>query len=190
MLLIAGALPAAAADFSIDVRDADGRPVVDAVVYAEPAEGAVPAVKPHLRALVDQVDKEFVPRVSIAQAGTEIFFPNSDNIRHSIYSFSPAKTFTTKLYSGREAPPVTFDKTGIVVLGCNIHDAMVAWVVIVDTPWFAKSGTDGTSMLEDLPPGKYRVTAVAPATSLKPLTTELTLDATGAARHTFTLAGP
>ena len=157
---------AAAGDVTIELRDPSGKPVADAVVYALPSKGAAPPAAAHVRALVDQVDKEFVPRVSIIQAGTEIHFPNSDNIRHSLYSFSPAKTFTTKLYSGREAAPVLFDKTGLVVLGCNIHDKMVAWVYVVDTPWFARSGADGTATIKGVPPGAYRLSAEQPESRL------------------------
>lgn len=157
---------AAAGDVTIELRDAAGKPVPDAVIYALPSKGVAPPAAAHVRALVDQVDKEFVPRVSIIQAGTEIHFPNSDNIRHSLYSFSPAKTFTTKLYSGREAAPVLFDKTGLVVLGCNIHDKMVAWVYVVDTPWFARSGADGTATIKGVPPGAYRLSAEQPESKL------------------------
>ncbi len=157
---------AGSADLSLDIRDAAGQPVADAVVYAQPVNGAAPPPHANARALVDQVNKEFVPRVSIVQAGTQVFFPNSDNIRHSIYSFSPAKTFTTKLYSGREAAPVLFDKTGLVVLGCNIHDTMVAWVFIVDTPWIGRSGADGIGIIRDIPAGDYTITAAAPSSHL------------------------
>jgi plastocyanin len=151
-----------AADLALDIRDAAGNPIADAVVYAQPA-GEAPPARAGTRAVIDQVNKTFVPRVSIVQAGTQVYFPNSDNIRHSIYSFSPAKTFTTKLYSGREAAPMLFDKTGLVVLGCNIHDTMVAWVFIVDTPWFARSGVDGLVTLKSLPNGEYTITTAAPA---------------------------
>jgi plastocyanin len=161
----------------VEVRDATGAPVAEAVVDAEPVGSAPPPARANSRATIDQVGKEFVPRVTIVQAGTEVFFPNSDNIRHSIYSFSPAKTFTTKLYSGREAPPVLFDKTGMVVLGCNIHDKMVAWVLIVDTPWIAKGGADGLAILRGLPAGEYRVSIAAPATALKPATQTLRVEA-------------
>jgi plastocyanin len=154
---------ALATDLLLEVRDPSGKSVVDAIVYAEPATGTTAAARTMPRAVIDQVNKEFVPRVSVVQAGTEIFFPNSDNIRHSIYSFSPAKTFTTKLYSGREAAPVLFDRSGVVVLGCNIHDAMVAWIYIVDTPWFAKTGADGSGIIKGLPAGEYRISASAPA---------------------------
>jgi plastocyanin len=158
---------ARAADLALDIHDATGRPVANAVVYAQPAKGDAPPPAPGARAIIDQVNKEFVPRVSIVQAGTQVFFPNSDNIRHSIYSFSPAKTFTTKLYSGREAAPVLFDKTGLVILGCNIHDTMVAWVFIVDTPWFARSGADGLATLRAVPNGEYTITTAAPSDKLK-----------------------
>jgi plastocyanin len=190
-LMVAACAMAATAtggDVTIELRDATGKPVPDAVIYALPSKGAAPPAAAQARARVDQVNKEFVPRVNIIQAGTEIHFPTSDNIRHSLYSFSPAKTFTTKLYSGREAAPVLFDKTGVVVLGCNIHDKMVAWIFVVDTPWFGKSGADGVSQLKDLPPGKYRVTAAAPAINLEPHSVDVTVEAT-AARRTITLAG-
>lgn len=179
---------AGAADVIIDVRDASGAPVADATVHAEPLTGPAPAPRANLHAQIDQVKKEFVPRVSIVQAGTSIHFPNSDNIRHSIYSFSPAKTFSTKLYSGREASPVVFDKSGIVVLGCNIHDTMVAWLVIVDTPWFAKSGADGVGTLKNLPAGSYRITTSAPASNLAARSLEVTIDGAATQRRTVALA--
>ncbi|MGH8170113.1 MAG: methylamine utilization protein [Steroidobacteraceae bacterium] len=100
-----------------------------------------------------------MPRVSVVQVGTAIDFPNSDNIRHSVYSFSPAKTFELKLYAGRAAPPVTFDKTGIVVLGCEIHDTMVAWLLVVSTPYYGKSDSRGIVTLHDLRAGDYELRA-------------------------------
>ena len=103
-------------------------------MFAEPV-GATTAPSHELRhAKIDQVNKEFVPLVSVVQTNTEITFPNSDNIRHSVYSFSPAKVFSLKLYAGKSAAPVIFDKAGLVVLGCNIHDLMVSWLLVVDTP--------------------------------------------------------
>ncbi|MEP7243225.1 MAG: methylamine utilization protein [Gammaproteobacteria bacterium] len=155
--------PAFATDVLIDVRDAKGNPLAEAVVYAEPIGAAAPAAAGVPKATIDQVNKEFVPRVSILQTGTSVSFPNSDNIRHSIYSFSAPKTFTTKLYSGREAAPIVFDKPGLVLLGCNIHDLMVAWVVVVDTPWFEKSGADGVGTLKGLPPGDYKLSTWFPS---------------------------
>jgi plastocyanin len=187
-LLLACGCHAVAGELTLDVRDARGAAVADAVLYATPVSGNAPAASAPLRALIDQVNKEFIPRVSVVQTGTEVNFPNSDNIRHSIYSFSPAKVFTTKLYAGRGAAPVLFDNAGVVVLGCNIHDKMVAWVYVVDTPWFAKSGADGSATLRGLPPGDYRVTAAAPGTSLMAASADVRVDATSS-RHVFTLAG-
>jgi hypothetical protein len=108
---------------------------------------------------IDQVNREFVPPDTVVQAGTPVEFPNSDNIRHSVYSFSPAKVFTLKLYAGKPSNPVVFDKPGIVVLGCNIHDSMVAWVLVVDTPYFARTDSSGVATLTGLAPGEYQLRA-------------------------------
>jgi hypothetical protein len=78
-------------------------------------------------------------------------------VRHQVYSFSPTKTFELKLYSGVPAAPVLFDKAGIAVLGCNIHDQMVAWVIVVDTPLYARTSAAGTARLEGVPPGSYEM---------------------------------
>jgi plastocyanin len=166
------------ADLTVEIRDTRGNVIADAVVYAEPVGQVAPAPGAGARATIDQVNKEFVPRMTVVRAGTQVFFPNSDNIRHSIYSFSPAKTFATKLYSGREAAPVSFDTTGLVVLGCNIHDKMVAWVLIVDTPWFARSGANGLATLRALPAGDYQLTATAPSVGLKGHAVPLRMEAT------------
>lgn len=154
-------LPVHAGEISVDLRDLQGNPLADGVIFAEPVGGAPPPTQsPH--ATIDQLNKQFVPRISVLRAGTEVVFPNSDNIRHSVYSFSPAKVFTTKLYAGKQAPPIVFDKSGVIVLGCNIHDRMLAWVVVVDTPHFVKSGADGAAVLKGLPAGDYRLNAWYP----------------------------
>lgn len=152
-MLCAAAGLARAADLRVSVADAAGQPVADAIVYA--TAQAAPMRTATAKAVIDQVHRRFVPRVSVVQTGTAISFPNSDNIRHSVYSFSPARTFTLKLYAGTPANPVVFDKPGIVVLGCNIHDTMVAWILVVDTPYFTRTAADGTATLTGLPPGDY-----------------------------------
>ncbi|HEY0368788.1 MAG TPA: methylamine utilization protein [Chthoniobacterales bacterium] len=148
-----------AASLEVVVQDGKGAPVTDAVVYAiGNARGA--AAKP---VIIDQRDKQFVPYVTALQVGTAVVFPNSDNIRHHVYSFSPAKRFELPLYSGIPAEPVTFDKEGFVTLGCNIHDWMVAYVAVLPTPHFQVTGQDGRAVLHDLPPGSYNVLAWQPA---------------------------
>jgi len=138
------------------VRNAEGEPVKGAVVYALPldAQGApVPIEQP---AVIDQVDKEFVPNLTVVQVGTRVQFPNRDQIRHHVYSFSEAKSFEIPLYEGIPAEPIVFDKPGPVVLGCNIHDWMRAYVFVVETPYFTLTGEDGRASLE-LPAGSYAV---------------------------------
>ena len=82
-------------------------------------------------------------------------FPNRDNIRHHVYSFSSPKKFELPLYIGTPATPVLFDKPGVVALGCNIHDWMLAYIYVVTTPYFAKTAADGKARLDGLTPGPY-----------------------------------
>jgi hypothetical protein len=144
---------AAAAALEAMVNDAAGMPVKDVVVLARPA-GAAPALKPG-KDHIDQVDKEFVPYVKVVVAGSALSFPNKDDIRHQVYSFSPAKRFELPLYAGTPATPVVFDQPGIVTLGCNIHDWMAAYVYVADTPWFALTQADGRARIGGLPAGEY-----------------------------------
>jgi plastocyanin len=159
---------ASAGELHVDVRDIAGKSLTDAVAYMEALRPTShPAPQTH-RMQIDQVNKRFVPLVSLIQTGTEVSFPNSDNIQHSIYSFSPAKTFTIRLYSGKQASPIVFDAPGLVVLGCNIHDNMIAWVVVVDTPYFAKTGVDGVGVIKELESGDYRLSVWYPGPQFHP----------------------
>lgn len=152
---VAPLLAARSTDLAVRVLTNGGSPSADAVVYAVPAQPASHDALPP--AVIDQVDRQFLPRVNVVQAGTAVNFPNSDNIRHSVYSFSPAKVFTLKLYAGQSANSIVFDKPGIVVLGCNIHDSMVAWLLVVDTPFYGRTDNYGSVVLSHLAPGDYRL---------------------------------
>jgi plastocyanin len=148
---------AQAAELRVAIKDHKGKGVADAVILAVPADSRN-ALHAHPPAdAVDQVDKQFVPYVKVVFVGATVRFPNSDNIRHQVYSFSPAKKFELPLYAGTDAPPVTFDKPGVVVLGCNIHDWMIGYVYVSETPFYAKTGAAGTATLSDMPPGEYTV---------------------------------
>jgi hypothetical protein len=147
--------PAAAADITASVRDQALKPIEDAVVLAVP-EGDPPPLRPG-REAVDQINKQFVPYVKPIVVGTPVSFPNKDDIRHHVYSFSPAKTFELPLYSGTPANPVVFDRAGIVTIGCNIHDWMIGHIYVATTPYFAKTGPEGRARLENVPPGRYAV---------------------------------
>jgi plastocyanin len=146
---------AQSADIVATVDDKQRRPVADAVVVAIPADGNYRIDERPRQSVVDQVDKEFIPTVLAIAAGTSVIFPNHDNVRHHVYSFSPAKRFELPLYAGVPARPIVFDTPGVVVLGCNIHDWMVGYVYVSESPFFAKTGKDGKARLSDLPPGSY-----------------------------------
>jgi plastocyanin len=143
-----------AAQVSVTVRDGAGGPVGDAVVALHASSGNVPAAPANRSVALDQLKKQFVPHVLVIQTGTTLSFPNSDNIRHQVYSFSEAKRFELKLYSGKSAEPILFDRPGVVVLGCNIHDWMSAYLYVVDTPYFALTDKDGHVVIQ-APLGNY-----------------------------------
>ncbi len=146
----------AASALSVTVVDVSGVPVEGAVVVAEPTAG-LPKPQPGQKAIMDQRNLAFVPGVLVVQTGTAVDFPNSDQVRHQVYSFSEAKPFQLGLYAGRAHAPVVFDRAGLVTLGCNIHDSMLAYIYVTDSPWYGRTGADGTLRLRDLPPGEYTV---------------------------------
>jgi len=173
-----------AGSLEITVKDDKGSPLSDAVVYATGGTAA----PPRKTAVIDQRDKQFVPYVTALQAGTAVMFPNSDNIRHHVYSFSPAKKFELPLYSGVPAESVVFDKVGFVTLGCNIHDWMVAYVAVLPTPYFQLTGNDGRAVLKDLAPGHYILQAWHPGLKGPPEALAQKVDVGGATKELlFTL---
>lgn len=168
------------------VKDPKGKPVEDAVVYVAPAgaAAALPAT-----AIMDQWKQEFIPHVLPAEVGTAVNFPNRDNIRHHVYSVSPAKKFELPLYIGSPASPVVFDKPGPVVLGCNIHDWMVAYIYVLPTSLFAKTGADGRARIENAPAGSHQVRVWHPRLKVDTETTgqRVTVAAATPAEVTFTV---
>jgi plastocyanin len=144
------------------VVDRDGRGVGEAVVTATPAAAnAVPS--PTLKsAVMDQRNLAFVPRVLVVGVGTSVEFPNDDSVSHQVYSFSAAKRFQLPLYKGEAHPPITFDRPGLVVLGCNIHDGMVGYIYVTDAPYFGKTEAVGSVQLKALPVGDYRIAVWSP----------------------------
>ncbi len=147
-----------AATFEAIVHDAAGVPLADAVVSLVPASGPVKAAAGR-KASIDQRGLRFVPSVLAVQTGTEVQFPNSDQVRHHVYSFSPAKTFELRLYKDHPTSPVVFDRAGVATVGCNIHDWMIGYVVVVDTPHFALTDARGHARIDGVPPGDYLVSA-------------------------------
>jgi plastocyanin len=162
-LLLLADSGASAASLQAAVKNQDGEPVQNAVVIAMPASGASRAPKSAKLVNMDQVGKEFVPHTLALQLGTTVQFPNKDQIRHHVYSFSDAKTFEIPLYKGTPSEPVVFDTPGVVVLGCNIHDWMRGYVYVAESPHFAITDDKGRAQLPGLAAGNFDVTVWHPS---------------------------
>ncbi|MCA1772967.1 MAG: Cupredoxin [Halomonas sp.] len=138
----------------ISVSDSHGEPLPNAVVevYFPHSASRDTSVK-HIY----QRDAAFQPEVLAIPVNSQVAFPNEDTTRHHVYSFSPAKTFDLNLYLRETPPPIRFETPGVVVLGCNIHDHMQAFIVVSDAPFFATTDNSGQVSLPSLPPGEHRV---------------------------------
>ena len=146
-----------AASVQVDVVDEAGRPVNGAVAFLESAAASA-QTKPLAGAEMTQQGKQFLPGVLVVPVGTSVHFPNRDSVRHHVYSFSPAKKFELKLYTGAPANLVVFDRAGVVTLGCNIHDRMVGWIVVVDTPYYARAAEGAAQVqINGVPAGNYKL---------------------------------
>jgi plastocyanin len=154
-LLLASPLLAATSDLLVEVRDAQGVAVSNAVVTLT-ASGAAPALTVQ-RVEVGQVGQEFSPLVTLVPVGSTVLFPNRDAVAHHVYSFSPACKFDLPLYTGAPPQEVVCPVPGVITLGCNIHDWMLAYVFVTDTPWHGLTGADGRVTLRDVPPGPAAV---------------------------------
>jgi plastocyanin len=163
-----------AATLVVDVHESSRRGVKDAVVYAIPEGRKLPLAKK--TSLMDQKNRTFVPHILPVQTGTSVYFPNSDDIHHQVYSFSPAKQFQLPLYKGTPGKPVLFDRPGTVAIGCNIHDRMSAYIVVVDTPHFALTPRSGRVELENVGEGKYTVHVWTAGGGDEAMTSAVTLD--------------
>ena len=137
----------------------DGVGIARAVVFVTTLPAALTPSQDVRIAEMDQIHREFVPPLLPVAVGTEVRFPNHDQIHHHVYSFSRTKNFELPLYKSEDAPPVLFDKPGVVKIGCNIHDWMSAIIFVSPTPYFALSDESGAFILSHLPPGVYTLAA-------------------------------
>lgn len=183
-LLLAANLSAAETTLAVRVTHGD-LPVADAVVSLVPLDASAP-IHAQAEAVVAQEDKEFDPYVTPVMVGTRITFPNRDTVQHHIYSLSKPKRFEKPLYASGASESVLFDQPGVVALGCNIHDWMIAYVVVLPTPWFAKTGAEGSAQLAGAPPGRYRLEVWHPRLP-RPVLREVTLGAGDPAAETVAL---
>lgn len=144
-------LLASASGFTVQVTDQNGVPVSNAVVMLEGAKGASLGVKQVVwDDKMTQKDISFIPHVLVVPVGSEVVFPNQDRVRHNVYSFSRGNKFQLKLYGKEESRSRTFTTEGIVAIGCNIHDQMIGFIRVVDTP-FAKVTDDNGEVIFDTP---------------------------------------
>jgi plastocyanin len=184
LLIVAGccALPAWASSVDIHLYNKAGEAMTDAVVYATPVGVAATAAtaattttttaaatQHNDAATIAQDHLQFTPYVTVVQVGSQIKFPNYDKVEHHVKSFSPTKEFEIKPYEKTTPPPILFDKAGVVIIYCLIHEWMRAYVYVVDTPYFGKSEANGEVALNGLPPGTYEIRAWHPDMgSIKP----------------------
>lgn len=169
MLVAASPLPIYAATVNGVVLDEQDKPVADAVISLLPQNrDHLPSPTAAPDATMDQWQKQFIPYNLPVQVGASVSFPNRDNLKHHVYSFSPAKKFEIKLYSGSMTKPIVFDKPGVIALGCNIHDWMLGYIYVLETPYFAKTDDSGKLSIDNLPDDDYVVSVWHPRLSGQP----------------------
>jgi len=179
---------AAAGEVVFKLTDAKGAPVADAVVSLVPLDAPAKLTPPETPVEIAQLDKEFQSLVTPLVVGSTVNFPNNDrDVAHQVYSQSEVKKFALPLYKPGRSGNVVFDRPGVVVVGCNIHAWMLAYVVVLETPWFAKSGADGTATITRAPPGRYRAEVWHP-TLKKNETREITVTDGASPALAFSLA--
>ena len=163
--------------------------MAEAVVTVAPVEQRAVA-RSGAKAVMDQRNLAFVPRVLVVGVGASVDFPNNDSVSHQVYSFSAAKRFQLPLYKGALHPPVAFEQKGLVVLGCNIHDEMAGYIYVTDAPYFGKTDPAGSVNFPSLPAGEYRITVWSPFITDLPatLTRTIQVDAAQAAASRIQLA--
>ena len=173
----------------VTVKDAEGNVLNDAVIEILLTDSEKAQYQNLSRQVVDQRDKEFVPAVTVVTVGSDVNFPNSDDILHHVYSFSPAKTFNIPLYGQGENDNYqeTFDQAGIVEIGCNIHDWMLAYIYVSETSLAAISDESGIARIESALEGEYEIRAWHPRASTEDLTYSVSLSQTQTTTFEVTL---
>jgi len=175
LVFAAGPAHAQTAEIAATITDQQGRPVVDAVLVAVPVDGNMRSRERSRAGSINQVDKEFLPRVTIVPVGASVTSESRRRAASGVF-VSPAKRFELPLYAGVPAQPIIFDKPGVVVLGCNIHDWMVGYVYVSESPFFAKTGKDGKAVLTELPVRAYVVRVWHPQLEMSEEATQKTID--------------
>lgn len=148
------------AEFTIQIRsqaDLAGAVLVATAEDGQPAgslqSGAVTMV---------QANRQFDPFILPVPRNVPVSFPNHDDTAHHVYSFSPVGAFELPLYKGDSPAPITFTRPGVVPLGCNIHDWMIGYIYVVDSPFYTQL-ENGSARFDNLPEGRFEITLWHPA---------------------------
>ena len=150
-LLVPASLNAATVD--ITVHSANGKPIAGAVIMIDTPQKTTAPIHFTWGTEMSQQNIAFDPHVLIVPVGSTVTFPNRDKVRHHVYSFSKVKSFNLKLYGREKVPSVLFDKPGVVSLGCNIHDSMSGFILVVDAPYAVQTDADGHVQIMGVPAG-------------------------------------
>ena len=143
------------------------------VVTLEPAQGKWKPRAPKDR-VMEQRNRDFAPKVLVVRLGSTVSFPNFDTVYHNVFSRSDARAFDLGIYKNGQSRELTFDKEGIVRLGCNLHANMSGYIVVVNAPHYAITDDKGAFKFKSLPPGKYKLKAWSEK-SLQPTVREITI---------------
>jgi plastocyanin len=157
--------PSWAATVDVSITGSDGHPAAFAVAELFPQAGSATSMPPSrlpAEAVIDQRNETFIPLVTVIRRGGHVVFNNSDRTMHQVYSFSTIKQFAFEIDQGQKSAPMTFDQSGVAAIGCNIHDQMVTFVYIADTPWAVRMDVEGHAEIDQVPPGDYRVSVWDP----------------------------
>lgn len=188
--------------FTVQVLDKGGKPLSGAVVELKPMDSSGQSQSDTLAvqeepntsrdigshevpAIMDQVDRRFEPYILVVQEGDYVHFPNSDSIKHHVYSFSAAKSFQLRLYRDKSPEPLQFDEGGIVPLGCNIHDWMIAYIYVAQSSWVGQTQEDGAIRF-DAPTGRYHLTVWHPGFDAADLIENAEVQVSGELIHRLT----
>jgi plastocyanin len=172
-----------AATFTADLKDATGRAAANVVVTLEPASGGTTVSHLPEQAAIDQRHEAFVPLVVVVRRGGRVIFTNNDTTKHQVYSFSTIRQFQFVVGQGETSSPVEFPQSGIAAIGCNIHDQMIAYVFVGQTPYAAVTDEKGRAIIPDLLPGRYRLAVWHPQMGVSFSAARAVLDVTDGGAH-------
>ena len=159
LLTLAGGALANGIPGRIVILEKDNKPTPDlgdAVVYLEGVATPATAADP-VTVEIAITDKVYAPHVVVVPIGSTVRFPNHDPFNHNVFSLSEPNTFDLGLYGRGEVKSQTFTHPGLVRVYCNVHPRMVAYVLVMANRLYAQPGQDGSFLLENVPPGRYRL---------------------------------